>query len=151
MKVTVATRQMCDSLRIYNVSPCVTLCCTDVALRCTETPQLLLHRRDRAIARGTLSSARHPAGTQALGEGLCAAPFLGMETRRGFGAAGWVLSGSSDVLTLEKALVGGFRCGTAGWSPVHNSSQHCRPRLHKRRTRSGPMSERSLSEAKIVR
>ena len=44
MKVTVATRQMCASLRIYNVSPCCTLCCTDVALRCAETPQFLLHR-----------------------------------------------------------------------------------------------------------
>ena len=103
MKVTVATRQMCDFVRIYNVSPCVALYVAltlhYVALKrrsffCTDVQCRALSRQ--TIARGTLSNARHPAGTQALGEGLCAAPFLGMETRRGFGA-GWVLSSSEQL------------------------------------------------------
>ena len=102
MKVTVATRQMCASPRIYNVSPCVALYVAltlhYVALKrpsffCTDVQCRALSRQ--TIARGTLS--RHPAGTQALGEGLYAAPFLGMETRHGFGAAGWVLPGSEQL------------------------------------------------------
>ena len=58
-----------------------------------------------------LSNARHPAGTQTLGEGLYAAPFLGMETRHGFGAAGWVLSGSEQLLSfiMIKHTHGGAR------------------------------------------
>ena len=39
-KVTV-TREMCASLKI---ALCCTLCCTDVAPRCTETPRFLLRR-----------------------------------------------------------------------------------------------------------
>ena len=101
MKVTVATRQMCVSLRIYNFSPCVALYVAltlhYVALKrpsffCTNVQCRALSCQ--TVAQGTLSNARHPAGTQALGEGLYAAPFLGMETRHGFGAAGWVLPGS---------------------------------------------------------
>ena len=104
MKVTVATRQMCASLRIYNVSPCVALYVAltlhYAALKrpsffCTDVHCRALFRQ--TIARGTLSNARHPVGAQPLGEGLYAAPFLGMETRHGFGATGWVLSGSEQL------------------------------------------------------
>ena len=82
---------------------CCTLCCTDVALRCTETPQFLLHRCPLQglvppdhCARNPVQR-KAPGGAQPLGEGLYAAPFLGMETRHGFGAAGWVLSGSEQL------------------------------------------------------
>ena len=104
MKVTVATRQMRASLRIYNVSPCVALYVAltlhYVALKrpsffCTDVHCRALSRQ--TIARGILSNARRPVGAQPLGEGLHAAPFLGMETRHGFGAAGWVLPGSEQL------------------------------------------------------
>ena len=64
MKVTVATRQMCASLKIYNVSPCVAfsvpLTLHYVALKrrsffCTDVQRRVLSRQ--TIARGTLSNA----------------------------------------------------------------------------------------------
>ena len=82
---------------------CCTLCCTDVALRCTETPQFLLHRCPLQVLVPPDHCARNPVqrkapgGAQPLGEGLYAAPFLGTETRHGFGAAGWVLPGSEQL------------------------------------------------------
>ena len=99
---------MCASLRIYNVSPCVALYVAltlhYVALKrlsffCTDVQYRVLSCQ--TVARGTLSNAKHPAGTQAWGEGLYAAPFSGMETRHGFGAAGWVLSGHSGRCVLS--------------------------------------------------
>ena len=104
MKVNVATRQMCASRRIYNDSPCVALYVAltlhYVALKrpsffCTDVHCRALSRQ--TIARGTLPNARDVGGAQPSGEGLYAAPFLGMETRHGFGAAEWVLPGSEQL------------------------------------------------------
>ena len=80
--------------------------------RCTTLHYVALKRRSffgtdiqcralsrQTIARGTLSNAK-PAGTQVLDEGLYAAPFFGMETRHGFGAVGWVLSVSEQLLSF---------------------------------------------------
>ena len=66
---------------------CCTLCCTEVALRCSETPQFLLHRCPMQGLVPSDRCARNPVQRKApgrhprLGEGLYAAP-LGMETRR---------------------------------------------------------------------
>ena len=75
---------------------CCTLCCTDVALRCTETPQFHLHRCPLQglvppdhCARNPLQR-KAPSGRPTSGRRLYKAPFLGMETRHGSGAAGWV-------------------------------------------------------------
>ena len=110
-----------SSENLQRFAQCCTQCCTDVALRCTETPQFLLQCRAlsrQIIARGTLSNARHPARIQTLGEGLYAAPFLGMETRRGFGAAGWVLAGVlfSTFFGVSACIFNAFRRGQACWS-----------------------------------
>ena len=81
MKVTVATKQMCA----YYVSPCV-------ALYVALTLHYVALKRPSFFC--TDVHYRALSGVQPLGEGLYAAPFLGMETRHGFGAAEWVLSGS---------------------------------------------------------
>ena len=86
--------RFCENLQRF------ALCCT---LCCTETPQFLLHRcplqglvPPEHCARNPVQR-KAPGGAQPLGEGLYAAPFLGTETRHGFGAAGWVLPGSEQL------------------------------------------------------
>ena len=82
---------------------CCTLCCTDVALRCTETPQFLLHRcpmqglvpPDRCARNPVQRKA--PGGHPSIGRRPLRGSILGMETRHGFGAAGWVLPGSEQL------------------------------------------------------
>ena len=102
---------------------CGTLCYNDVALRCTETPRFLLHRcplQGLVLARGTLSNARHPVGAQPLGKGLYATPFLGMETRHGFGAARWVFPGTGELSSfiMTKHTHGGSESSNRSVSSV---------------------------------
>ena len=103
MKVTVATRQMCAFLRIYNVSPCVALYVA-LTLHYVALKRLNFFCTDvhygpcpaRPLREEPCPNARH-RGAQPLGEGLYTAPFLNMETRHGFGVAGWVLSNNTHT------------------------------------------------------
>ena len=56
--------------------------------------------------------------TQTLGEGLFAAPFLGMETQHGFGAAGWVLLGTARTMPAGRLSRSAMSCGNAQSSPT---------------------------------
>ena len=82
---------------------CCTLCCTDVALRCTETPPFLLHRcpMQGLVPPGRCArnpvQRKAPGGHPSIGRRLLRGSILGMETRHGFGAAGWVLPGSEQL------------------------------------------------------